>query len=286
MPAGTIRGTPWTALEVEATVADYLHMLTQELAGQTYSKTAHRRALLQKLEQRTHAAVELKHQNISAVLEELGCPWIEGYKPRRNYQALLFDVVKRRIDNDLMFDRVACEASELSATAPLVPDFAAVMVEAPSRRNVAREQKATYLPQDRAIKRDYFALEARNRSLGLAGEEFIVAYERARLHAVGEQRLGDRVEHVAATRGDGLGYDILSFESNGKERFIEVKTTAFARETPFYVSRSEVAFSKDFATQYYLYRVFDFRRMPRMFNLTGNLSERCVLDPITFRASF
>jgi len=286
MPGDTTRGASWTDLEVEATVADYLHMLTQELAGQTYSKTAHRRALLQKLENRTNAAVELKHQNISAALEELGCPWIEGYKPRRNYQALLFDVVKRRIDNDPMFDRVAREASELSATAPLVRDLIGVMVEAPSRSNAARERKGTYLPQDRAVKRDYFALEARNRSLGLAGEEFIVAYERARLHAVGEQRLGDKVEHVAAAKGDGLGYDILSFDSNGKERFIEVKTTAFARETPFYVSRSEVAFSKDFAAQFYLYRVFDFRRAPRMFNLAGNLSRHCVLDPITFRASF
>jgi len=35
-------------MEVEATVADYLHMLLLELSGQTYSKTAHRQALLVK----------------------------------------------------------------------------------------------------------------------------------------------------------------------------------------------------------------------------------------------
>jgi hypothetical protein len=57
-------------------------MLVLELSGQTYNKSAHRRALLQKLAARTDAAVELKHQNISAILIELGCPYISGYKKR------------------------------------------------------------------------------------------------------------------------------------------------------------------------------------------------------------
>jgi hypothetical protein len=33
----------WSREEVEATVADYLHMLTMHLAGQHYNKTNHRR---------------------------------------------------------------------------------------------------------------------------------------------------------------------------------------------------------------------------------------------------
>ena len=39
--------------------------------------------------------MEFKHQNISAVLEELGLPWIPGYKPKRNYQAAIFDAIDR-----------------------------------------------------------------------------------------------------------------------------------------------------------------------------------------------
>jgi hypothetical protein len=39
------------------------------------------RALLQKLSNRTEAAVELKHQNISAILMEHGWQNIPGYKP-------------------------------------------------------------------------------------------------------------------------------------------------------------------------------------------------------------
>ena len=78
----------WSHEEVEETVADYLHMLTQELAGQVYNKTEHRRVLKRKLVERSDAAIELKHQNISAVLLMLGCPWISGYKPRSNFQRL------------------------------------------------------------------------------------------------------------------------------------------------------------------------------------------------------
>jgi len=37
--------TPWSQEEVEATVADYLHMWLLEQAGQSYNKTTHRKAL-------------------------------------------------------------------------------------------------------------------------------------------------------------------------------------------------------------------------------------------------
>jgi hypothetical protein len=34
---------------------------------------------------------------------------------------------------------------------------------------------------------------------------------------------------VSVTRGDHEGFDILSFESGGTERLVEVKTTGFGR---------------------------------------------------------
>lgn len=51
---------------------------------------------------------------------------------------------------------------------------------------------------------NYLEMESRNRSLGQAGEEFVVRFETARLIAEGAERLAAMVEHVAATRGDGL----------------------------------------------------------------------------------
>ena len=80
--------TDWTREEVEATVASYLHMWLLEQAGQSYSKAEHSRALMQMLNGRTKAAIEYKHQNISAILMEHGWQNIPGYKPRGNYRNL------------------------------------------------------------------------------------------------------------------------------------------------------------------------------------------------------
>src|SRR5687767_10401674 len=96
----TTRGSSWSREEVEATVDDYLRMLRLELAGQPYSKAAHNRALLRQLDRRTRGAVELKHQNISAILLEQGFGYIPGYKPLGNYQQLLADVVLDQIEQD------------------------------------------------------------------------------------------------------------------------------------------------------------------------------------------
>ena len=47
---------------------------------------------------------------------------------------------------------------------------------------------------------DYLRQEAANASLGAAGELFVLEFERARLLAVGKDRLAGKVEHVSETR--------------------------------------------------------------------------------------
>jgi hypothetical protein len=114
--------------------------------------------------------------------------------------------------------------------------------------------------------------EARNRSLGNAGELFVLNFERARLINLGKEWLAEKVEHTSQTRGDGAGFDILSYEETGADRLIEVKTTKYGRETPFFVSRNELAVSESEASRYYLYRLFGFNVKPRLFTLAGAFS--------------
>jgi Domain of unknown function (DUF3883) len=237
----------WTREEVEATVADYFHMLTLELAGQQFNKTAHRRALLQKLNQRTNAAVELKHQNISAILIRFGYPYISGYKPMGNYQALLFDVIADRLKADTRLDRTALAAVKMPATVPLIKDFEKLLEAPPQLKYSARDgNSANYAWETKqVVKRDYIGREAQNTSLGLAGEEFVVDFEKWRLSSAGHKKLADNVEHVSKTRGDGLGFDVRSFDLNGRDRLIEVKTTSFGKETPFFITKHEVEFSRN-----------------------------------------
>lgn len=276
----------WSREEVEATVADYLEMLDVELKGEPYKKAEHRRRLARMLDDRSESAIERKHQNISAVLIELGWPYIDGYKPLSNYQRLLFEVVEDRVLAggeviDLVWRRVEAD------TWP-VPTVADVLsrLEAPPAGGDAS-------PRDRAYEKmrpntprvvDYLAIEARNRALGRAGEEFVVNFERARLIRDGRSSLADRVEHVAMSRGDGLGFDVLSFNADGSERPIEVKTTAFGKETPFYVTGHEVRVSRDLEDRYHLYRPFRFRDDPRLFMVGGAFEAFCRLDPIGYRA--
>jgi hypothetical protein len=215
---------------------------------------------------------------------DLGFPYIRGYKPRSNYQALLAMVAAEQVRGKTTLDSVALAAVQQPALVPALTDFAKVKSDAPQKQNRATEPLNPLL--FRAVKRDYLEREAQNQSLGLAGEAFIVQFEHWRLTQLGQPRLADKVDHISQSKGDGLGYDVLSFEADGKERFIEVKTTTFGRDTPFFISRGELALSHGAKDQFHLYRLFEFRKAPRLFDLKGSLDQHCVLDPVSYRASF
>lgn len=279
-------GESWSDMEIEAVISDYLHMLMLELSGQRYSKSEHRRRLLPKLSGRSEAAVELKHQNISAILLELSRPWIVGYKPRSNYQKTLYVRLVDGLESDRKVDEVVSSAVEEPAVVPLISNYEGLLVAAPVVKRVADPASEYKVKERRGIRRDYLAAEAHNRSLGAAGEEFVLNYERYRLAQFGKMNLSEKVEHVSAAKGDGLGFDILSFDVDGTEKHIEVKATAFGKEAPFYITRNELSFSKDEPERFNLYRLFEFRNKPRMFSMVGPISDRCLLDPVSYLAGF
>ena len=111
-------------------------------------------------------------------------------------------------------------------------------------------------------------------------------FEQHRLLKARRENLADRVEHVAKTQGDGIGFDVLSFDADGRERFIEVKTTTFAKETPFFVSSGELRFAEKNAERFSLYRLFEFRKAPKCYVLPGVIQNHCVLDAVTYRCWF
>jgi len=271
----------WSREEVEAVVADYLAMLRAELAGLHYSKSEHRRRLLPLLRSRSGPSVEFKHANISAVLIELGFPYINGYQPRSNYQGLVQEVVEDRLSSDYGLTRLAAIDAAAVVPAPHVDSILTAICDPPRRRRhpVGRPFRS------RRPGINYLEIEANNRDLGLAGEEFVLEYERARLEFCGRSHLIDKIEHVSKRRGDSEGFDILSFETSGAERLIEVKTTKYGKETPFFVSRNEVLVSRREAGRYHLYRLFEFRDTPHFFVLPGALPITCLLEPASYIAT-
>jgi len=274
----------WSREEVEATVADYLAMLSAELAGVPYNKAVHRRELVKLLNKRSEQAIEFKHANISAVLIDLGFPYIAGYKPRSNYQQLLYNVVSDRLAENPRLLNVAAADADLPIVVPEVDDILSVLTSPPTSSEPDRAAQQSQVWR-RSFSTNYLEREARNRSLGSAGEEFVLNFERARLLTAGREALAGRIEHTARVRGDGEGFDILSFEESGKERLIEVKTTKYGRETPFFVSSNELAVSDSRADEYHLYRLFGFRLAPRLFTLAGALGSTCRLSASSYLAT-
>lgn len=84
--------------------------------------------------------------------------------------------------------------------------------------------------------------------------------------------MGDdkQVRRVAKLDGDGLGYDILSYDKYGNEKYIEVKTTSGPENGQIFITANELAQSEKFPEQYYLYRVYEFDKV----NLKGKISIR------------
>ena len=70
-------------------------MLELEAAQTAYKKTDFNAELRTRLKGRSKASVELKFQNVSAVLHALDLPFVAGYKPRGNSQLLLRKAVQQ-----------------------------------------------------------------------------------------------------------------------------------------------------------------------------------------------
>lgn len=272
-------GTDWSDSEVDIIVADYFDMLRLELTDQPYVK-AHRNAALQTLTGRSRGSIEYKHQNISAVLFKLGLHWIPGYKPMQNFQAALIDGVERYlVRHQSIFEAPQERAiAHLAESAPLFFEAAPVPIELSSNDPPALRRLVR--------KFDPAARDERNRSLGKSGEEKVLFSERSRLIREDRSELARRVRWVSQEDGDGAGYDILSFDNNGRERFLEVKTTTGHQLTPFYLTENERSLSEERPDCFRLVRVYDFIRQPRAFKLVPPLTKHVFLRPMNYRASF
>jgi hypothetical protein len=255
------------------------------LRSQEYNKTGHRRRLSTLLNNRSDGSIERKHQNISAVLGDLDFPFINGYKPLGNYQQMLFSVVYHRLEGDRTLVDYIKQQVVSPATAVDFDNILARLVNPPAIDRSEFRKFSIHEPVKQfRTGLGYLAQEAKNQSLGLAGEEFVIRFEQARLIHARQEHLASKIEHISRTQGDSAGFDILSFEESGQERLIEVKTTAYGSLTPFYVTQNEFELSVKEDPRYYLYRTFNFRRDPKLFTKNGTLAKSFSLEPVEYLA--
>lgn len=271
-----VTGTPWSDEEVSLCVSAYVEHFKLDISGQRFNKAALYRQLSEATG-RSAKSVELKFQNISAVLDELGLCWISGLAPMRNYQRALAEAISGHVPE------------LIRSTQPQSPvgfsDLAALYLEAPPERAAMAAPLPDYV--ERLVQKfDPVERDMRNRSLGMAGEELAFQYEKRRLEAADRGDLARNVRWISREEGDGAGYDILSYTPWGEKKFVEVKTTVGGNRTPFFVSRNEHRFASANADRFHLFRVYDYARTPRAFEFNGALEKFVRLSPESFRADF
>ena len=90
------------------------------------------------------------------------------------------------------------------------------------------------------------------------GEGVVVEYEKTRPIMERREDLADKVFATREIAGNAERFDVLSYDKDGNEKYIEVKTTKGGLNNIFHISENEVEFSEQHQDKYYLYRVFNF----------------------------
>lgn len=270
----------WSNFENDAVVAAYFSMLSDELSGRRYNKAAQNRTLQDQID-RSRGSIEFKMCNVSAAMRGLGLPIIQGYAPRFNFQMALAEAAARWLAQHPDWE-IALHRRKQRQMAEPSPIFVGV---APTLRNAPPPDE---LEQMQRIARRFDAAgrDERNRALGFAGEERVFHHERTTLNSLGRADLARRVRWVSKEDGDGLGYDIASFSPDGQDRLIEVKTTNGWERTPFHISRNELDVAEERRDHWHLFRLHDFARDPKAFELRPPLDAHVSLTATSFRASF
>lgn len=129
---------------------------------------------------------------------------------------------------------------------------------------------------------DYVEREKRLKQIGELGEQFIFSQEREKVKQY-HLPSNKKVAWVSRDKGDGLGFDILSYDAEGNEMYIEVKTTLGTEDSSFFISANELEKSKLYSANYYLYRVyeFDMKNVQGKYSVRkGSLEELCLVPQI------
>lgn len=270
----------WSDIENDAILASYFTMLSDELSGRGYNKAAQNRALQEQIG-RSRGSIEFKLCNVSAACIGLGLPNIKGYKPRFNFQMSLADAVSRWLAQHPEWE-IALNHKEVQEMGEPGALFVGI---APTLRNVPPIEEVEQV-QRVARRFDVAGRDERNRALGYAGEERVFHHERSILRQSGREDLAQRVRWVSQEDGDGAGYDIASYTFDGRERMIEVKTTNGWERTPFHISRNELEVADQRRDDWSLFRLYEFAREPKAFELRPPLDAHVSLTATSFQANF
>lgn len=163
-------------------------------------------------------------------------------------------------------------------------------------------EEASLISNEKIVEESVFELEAikkrielepkkinfdKYKTIGYLGEQFIFEREKEKVKGYGLD--GEKtVVWSAIDEGDGIGYDIKSYDKGGNEIYIEVKTTRGKENEAIYITENELRKSKKEKDRFYLYRVYEFDEEEicgKVAIRQGDLSDLCI-QPICYRVDF
>jgi len=168
--------------------------------------------------------------------------FITTHIPLWEYEEYL---IRRRTDHSFRALKKTEKSTQLGS---FIKDFSKI-----------QEQKEVMAPERfyRAARHinNWEEINRKRKVTGDEGEEIVFIMEQKFFESIGRKDLAKKVRHISVEDGDGLGYDILSFFENEKEKYIEVKSTKISLKSPFYISRNEVGFLREHTENSFIYRI-------------------------------
>lgn len=106
--------------------------------------------------------------------------------------------------------------------------------------------------------------DEQKKQIGTAAEKIVYYKEKIRLKKLFEegiilQDLSEKVDYIAE-RDDSAGFDILSYDNNGKNIYIEVKGTSDEESMEFLISREEFKKAEEKGESYFICRVLNVKK--------------------------
>ena len=129
---------------------------------------------------------------------------------------------------------------------------------------------------------DFQSQTKEQKDLGDDGEELVKQFEIDYLKNKGLIIEASKVEIMK----DGVGYDIISFNADGSEKYIEVKTTTGDKLTPFFLSDNEFDFMKQNVGKYSIYRVYKYNvdyNFAEFYEIINEIESQLIMKPTNYK---
>lgn len=133
---------------------------------------------------------------------------------------------------------------------------------------------------------DYEKINKNKKDIGNRGERAVLNHEKEKLYKLGLNNLAEQVQFV---ENDAIGYDINSFDENGNEIHIEVKTNSGKsnKNIEFYLTYNELSKMKQ-DDKYYIYYLYDIKGKTKCHIVNKKIlleNKEEYLQPVTYKVN-